>query len=342
VLQPNEFSHGLPARRWAEIAGGNTYPLLNRAVQSAYPPGSTFKLVTASAALRDGLITPESRMAPCSGALSLWHTVFHCWQHGGHGSLALHEAIARSCDVYFYQVGLRVGLERLMRQARSLGLGEKTGVDLPNERSGLVPSASYFDRRYKKHGWSKAVVVNMSIGQGELLLTPLQIATVAAQVATGGRRLQPYLVETVRDVDGRVWMRHSRQEHDGTLGLDPPTAQMLRDAMEAVVMEPGGTGGRARVPGVRVAGKTGTAQNPAGEDHGVFMAYAPADDPRIAIAVVIENGGHGATCAAPVAQRMIAEYLAPQTLAKAGGAKRDSTAARPAAQAAPGDSGAAD
>ena len=332
AYNPNEFTHGLSAERWKEIMTGTDFPLLNRAIQSAYPPGSTFKIVTSAAALRGHAITPETHLQSCGGFFTLGRTVFHCWQKHGHGSLALRDAITRSCDVFFYQVGLRVGVDRLADEARSLGLGDRTGVDLPDEKRGLVPSSSWFDRHLGKHGWTRAVAVNLAIGQGELLLTPLQIATVAAQVATGGRLPRPYLVETVRDVDGRVWMRHPAQERRGTLGLDLPDAQLLRDAMEAVVEDPSGTGGRARVPGVRVAGKTGTAQNPHGEDHGVFMAYAPADDPRIVVAVVVENGGHGATCAAPIAQHVLAACLAPQTLQPpAPGARAGAPAAVPAA-----------
>ncbi|MBI5837597.1 MAG: penicillin-binding protein 2 [Candidatus Eisenbacteria bacterium] len=339
AFDPNEFAHGVTARRWREIAEGAAFPLLNRAMQSAYPPGSTFKLVTASAGLRERLITPESRFQSCGGAFSLGNAVFHCWQHKGHGSLGLHDAIERSCDVYFYQVGLRLGVERLMRQAQELGLGVKTGVDLPSEQKGLVPTESWYLKRARAHGSNrrpgKGVAVNLSIGQGELLLTPLQIAMLAAQVGTGGRRARPYLVETVRDMDGRVWMRHHAETRDGVLGLDAAGVQQLRDAMEAAVENPSGTGGRARVPGVRVAGKTGTAQNPHGEDHAVFMAYAPADAPRIAIGVVIENGGHGASAAAPVAQRILAAMFAPQTLLPREGAARDSSGtARPAPAAA--------
>lgn len=326
AFDPNEFSRGLSAARWREIEQSRTFPLLDRAIQSSYPPGSTFKLVTAAAGLKGGKINPETRMMPCPGFFTLGHTVFHCWQHHGHGSLALRDAITRSCDVYFYQVGLRVGVDGIADEARAAGLGSVTGVDLPGEKGGFVPSIAWYNKRAGRHGGAfRGAAVNISIGQGEMLLTPLQIALLAAQVGTG-HRVEPYLVESIKDLEGRVIQKHRVSARPNSLGLDPASLQELRDAMESVVANPSGTGGRARVPGIRVAGKTGTAQNPHGKDHGVFMAFAPAEHPRIAVGVVIENGEHG-TNAAPVARRIIAAYLAPRTLTPEELAGTDSTGA---------------
>jgi penicillin-binding protein 2 len=324
AFDPNEFSRGISSARWKEIEESHSFPLLDRAIQSSYPPGSTFKLVTAAAGLKGGEITPETRLQPCPGFFTLGHTVFHCWQHHGHGSLALRDAITRSCDVYFYQVGLRLGVDGITDEARGLGLGTKTGVDLPSEKGGFVPSNAWYEKRAGRRGNFRGASVNLAIGQGEMLLTPLQIALLAAQVGTGGRLVEPYLVESIQDLEGHVIRRHRPVARENTLGLDAASLQELRDAMESVVNNPAGTGSRARVPGVRVAGKTGTAQNPHGKDHGIFMAFAPADHPRIAIGVVLENGEHG-TNAAPVARRIIAAYLAPQTLTAEERAGTDTT-----------------
>ncbi len=309
-FDPNEFSHGISTARWADINQGGSFPMLNRAIQAAYPPGSIFKLVTAATALRGDLLDAATRFASCAGGFNFGHRFFKCWQHSGHGSLVLREAIARSCDTYFYQVGLRVGLDRLSEEARDLGLGQKTGVDLPSERRGHVPTAEWYDRRYGKRGWTRAVLLNLAIGQGELLLSPLQIASVAAQIGNGGNRVTPYLVETVTDVEGRVFMRHKVESHP-SLSISPEQLRWLQEGMLAAT-GPGGTAGLARVAGVNVCAKTGTAQNPHGQDHAVFMAYAPAEDPRIAVGIVVENGGHGGSAAAPIAKRILEAWLKPE------------------------------
>ncbi len=305
AFDPNEFSQGLTAERWRQLSGGGGNPLLDRAIQGTYPPGSTFKVVTLLAALRSGAARSSSRFAACGGGYFFGGRLFHCWRHEGHGSLDLVEALAQSCDVYFYQLGLRIGLSRLETTAHALGLGQKTGVDLPQEKKGLVPGEAWYDQRWGAGRWRKGLLLNLAIGQGELLVTPLQLALVAAEVANGGRPVRPHLV-----AGGSDWAPRPLQPG---LELDAADWRVARTAMERVVSE--GTGGAARIPGVPMAGKTGTSQNPHGNDHALFMCYAPADQPRVALAIVVENGGHGGSAAAPRAGAALGAYFRPDTTA---------------------------
>ena len=304
-FDPNEFARGLSRARWNELVNDPAHPLLDRAIQSAYPPGSTFKVVTSLAGLAEHAFTPDTRFASCGGGYFYGGRFYRCWEHKGHGSLTLLDALARSCDTYFYQAGLHLGLKRLTEWARKLRLGERTGIDLPQERGGLVPTPEWFAKVGRKP--TGGAVLNIAIGQGELLVTPLQLAMLAATVASRGHTPKPHLVREIRDpMTGSV----RRVEAEETHGIDPDDDDwnQVIAAMERVVAA--GTGGRARVPDIRVAGKTGTAQNPHGQDHALFICFAPVDEPRVAIAVVAENAGHGGDIAAPVAGHALLMYLA--------------------------------
>lgn len=306
-FDPNEFAHGLSRERWQGLVTDPSYPLLDRAIQAGYPPGSTFKVVTSLAGLGEHAFDVDTRFAPCGGGYSYGGRYWRCWEHEGHGSLTLVDALARSCDVFYYQAGLRLGLRRLSDWARKLDLGERTGIDLPQEKPGRVPTPEWYEARHRRPGGG--VILNLAIGQGELLLTPLQLATLAATVANRGRVMRPHLMQAVRDrASGEVRRYEAREER--RVDVDAADWETLVEAMEKVVTS--GTGALARVPGVRVAGKTGTAQNPHGEDHALFIAFAPAEDPKVALAVVVENAGHGGSVAAPIAQRAIASYLLPE------------------------------
>jgi len=308
------------------LSEGGANPLLDRAIQGVYPPGSTFKIVTMSAALSRGVARAGTRFAPCAGGLIYGGRRFGCWEHKGHGSLDLIEALQHSCDVYFYQLGLRLGLAGLEETAKALGLGARTGVDLPQEARGLIPGAAYYDQRWGARGWRSGLLLNLAIGQGELLLTPLQLALITAEAAIDGRPLRPHVVERV---GGAPAFRPSRPVQPG-LPADSAIWHPVQEAMERVVAA--GTGGAARVPGVRVAGKTGTAQNPHGQDHALFVCYAPVDSPRVAVAIVIENAGHGGSVCAPRAGAMLRRLFLPDSLQRpvARPVPRDS--ARPAAR----------
>lgn len=311
-FDPNEFSRGISNARWKELNSGGAYPLLNRAIQSAYPPGSTFKVVTSLAGLRYGLIEPDTHMpVGCGGGYQFGGRYFRCWDHRGHGSTDLYRALANSCDVYYYQLGLRLGLEKLQTVARGMGLGEKTGIDLPAESRGLVPTNAYYDKRFGKDRWPRGVLLNLGIGQGELLTTPLQLALMTSLAANGGRPVRPHVVRSIANVP------EFRIEAPVEAGVQDSPAhwQALHDAMRRVIEA--GTAGRARLPGIAVGGKTGTAQNPHGEDHALFVCFAPVDTPRIAMAIVAENSGHGGSVCAPIAQHVMRRVLLGDTTAVA-------------------------
>jgi penicillin-binding protein 2 len=309
AFDPNEFSRGLSYARWSELSGKGANPLLNRAIQGTYPPGSTFKIVTMLAALRTGVANASSHFQSCTGSYFYGGRSFGCWKRTGHGSLDFPGAIQHSCDVYFYQVGVKLGLPQLEAAALAFGLGERTGIDLPQERRGLIPGTAWYDKRWGAGRWRKGLLLNLAIGQGELLVTPLQLALLACEVARDGVALRPHVV---KEVEGVAGYGHSKPVQSGVTA-DHAAWETLRQGLERVVDS--GTGTAARVPNVRVAGKTGTAQNPHGDDHALFVCYAPVEDPRITLAFVIENSGHGGSVAAPMAGAVLRRLFAPDTSA---------------------------
>ncbi|MGE5176675.1 MAG: penicillin-binding protein 2 [Hyphomicrobiales bacterium] len=311
---PNEFSTGISQARWDQLSEGGNFPLFNRAIQAAYPPGSTLKPFVALAGLLAGAIDPGTTFREtCVGTFQFGRRAFKCWIYPrGHGTLAMRDAIAQSCDVYFYQLGLRVGLERLSDFMRKIHLSERSGIDLPQERRGLFPDADWYDRRYGAGRWSRGLILNLAIGQGETSLTPVKLAQITALIANGGTLVRPHVLEAIeqngRPVTGLAVLRDTVETR---VDIPPRIVNAVRGAMEAVIYDPHGTGGNAKVDSVRVAGKTGTAQNPHGNDHALFICFAPVDDPRIAIAVLVENAGHGGTTAAPIAQKIMEAYFHP-------------------------------
>jgi len=310
-FDPNEFSNGITQERWNELSGGGNYPLFNRAIQAVYPPGSTLKPFTALAALEAGAITAGTYFAqPCTGQYRFGSRLFGCWKPEGHGSLALHDAIVRSCDVYFYQLGLRIGMERLADYMSKLRLSDKTGIDLPQERRGLFPDPAWYDKHFGPGRWSKGLVLNLAIGQGECGLTPAKLAQLAAFIANGGILWRPRLIRAV----GSELPSTSITPDDSmkqVVTVSTRNLDIIRSAMESVVSDPTGTGGQSRMDSVSVAGKTGTAQNPHGKPHALYICFAPVESPRIAIAVLVENAGHGSTAAAPVARKVLEAFFHP-------------------------------
>ena len=307
-FDPNEISGGLSAERWKELNDSGENAFLNRAMQGVYPPGSTFKIVSMLAALRFGVAKSTTTLQPCTGHYLFGERSFACWKPAGHGVLDFIAALQNSCDVYFYQLGPRIGLPHLIETARLLGLGERTGIDLPQERRGLIPDAAWYDRRYGTGHWRKGTLLNLVIGQGELLATPLQLALMTAEVAQRGRPLRPHVVQRVGDVPD---FRPERAPATG-LTADAETWNAVHAGLLRVVES--GTGTASRVPGLEVAGKTGTAQNPHGKDHALFVCYAPEEHPQIAMAIVVENSGHGGSIAAPLAARVLRRLFLPDSL----------------------------
>ena len=317
---PSLFASGISRGRWKRLLDHPLHPLTNRAVQGLYAPGSVFKIVTAAAALQEGRLSPEEELF-CGGSWRLGNRTYRCWQEGGHGELSLHRAIVESCDVYFYQVGHRVGIDALSRYAQAFGFGKRTGISLPDEKGGLVPSRKWKREKLGKSWW-EGETVTLAIGQGYILVTPLQMARMIAAVANGGDLYVPLLAQRVKEAEGER-ERIYRPQKAGRLPLRPSVLEEIRRALVGVVEEERGTGKAARIEGVKVAGKTGTAQvSKMGEkrlkpeelpyelrDHAWFVAYAPADDPKIAVAVLVEHGGHGGSAAAPLAREVIKKWL---------------------------------
>ncbi|ABB23454.1 penicillin-binding protein 2 [Pelodictyon luteolum] len=291
---------------WRAIISDPRKPLFNRTVQAVYPPGSIYKMVLAMAALEGNRIDPEQKVLD-NGVFTYGRRRFLSHGGRGHGWVNMRRAITVSSNLYFYRLIFDVGFAEWTRYGAMFGFGTETGIDLPGERSGLLPSTAYYDRRYGKGRWTKGYLVSLAIGQGELGATPVQLAAYAAAIANGGTLHQPHIASGYRDTEtGRFVPLPSLSR---PVPVSEASFRLIRESMEEVVRE--GTGQLAAVPGVRVAGKTGTAQNPGGKDHAWFIAFAPVDNPKIAIAVLAENAGFGGTISAPIAGKLIQHYLHP-------------------------------
>ncbi len=295
------FSGKIDPHLYQQLVNDPRKPLLNRATKGRYPPGSVWKMLVALAALNEGLITPASTFH-CAGGLQFGSRFFKC--HGAHGTIRLREALQFSCNSYFYQLGLRLGADRIAKYAHIFGFGKPTGIDIA-EASGFVPTTQWYDRRY--HHWTKALFLNLGIGQGEILVTPLQVAAYTAAIATRGIWHQPHLVRTLRD--RQTGELHAVEFTERKLPIPRQWFEAVIDGMDAVVNAPGGTATNAALPGIRVCGKTGTAQNPHGRDHSWFTCFAPRQNPQIVVTVIIENAGFGSTAAVPVARAFLQHYF---------------------------------
>ena len=307
LYDANLFSGVVPSDKWSEIMADSTYPLLNRALQGIYPPGSTFKAFTAAMALHYDKVKLESTFDPCYGHKRFGNRDFKCWKPGGHGRLNLHGAIVRSCDVYFYQLALACGMEEFSEFMPECHFGKLTGIDMPGEKAGISPTVDFFNQRYGPGGWTKYLIVNLGIGQGEILVTPLQMANLYAALANGGVIYKPHVVRRISASDGLV--QNITPVVVDTLPITQDQLEIIVEGLAGVVNEPEGTAGWIKVPGITLAGKTGTAQNPHGDDHAWFVCFAPVEEPEIAVAVIVENAGHGSTIAAPVARDVLKFYF---------------------------------
>jgi penicillin-binding protein 2 len=317
TYDPNLFPRGISPKDWVKLSNDPSHPLYNRAVQSVYPPGSTFKIVVSLAGLDSGKIDPDDTVT-CNGSLRTGRKVFRCWKRGGHGVVDFHKALVESCDVYFYTMGDRMGFDHIAEYARKLGLGSKTEIVLADEKPGLVPTTAW--KREKVHEpWYPADNFMNSIGQGFLQVSPIQAAQMIGAVANGGVFYQPLLLKRTRNRETGAEKVFAPVEKRRAV-FSPEALEEVRSALLGVTSEAGGTAHGAATPLAPVAGKTGTAQviaqkvpgmKLAGstQDHAWFIGYAPANDPKIAVAVLVEHGGHGGAAAAPVARKVIEEYL---------------------------------
>ncbi len=310
---PNLFSGVISQDIWNQVSSDSLHPLFDRAIKGTYPPGSTMKAVTAAMGLEDHIITPSTRFDPCHGAKQFGNRVFKCWTPRGHGSLGLIDAIIQSCDVYFYQLGLAGGIAAWTEMSGKLHFGQVTGIDMPGELPGINPTPEYMDRRYGDRGWTKFLVINLAIGQGEILVTPVQMAAFYAAIGNGGTLYKPRLVSTIISPAGDTM--YNEPEIIEKLPISQENLGYIKTGLAGVVNDPRGTAHQAAVKGFIVAGKTGTAQNPHGNDHAWFVCYAPAESPEIAIAVLVENAGHGGSMAAPVAGKILQRFFGVDTTA---------------------------
>ena len=303
-FSPNIFANGISSSDWQRLSSDADYPLTNRSVQGVYSPGSIFKVVTAVAALEEG-VTDRNRKIYCSGSFELAGHIFTCWEETGHGSLSMVDAIAHSCNVYFYTLGKDLGIERFNKYMQKFGVGEKTGIDLPAEAMGIIPSAQWKEREFKEI-WFPGDTINLSIGQGYLLLTPLQVQNVITAIAADGEIYKLHLVKKIISADGKI-VKEIKPEIYRKLNFSPDTFKIVKEGLRQTILT--GTGWRANIKELAVAGKTGTAQNPQGETHAWFIGFAPYENPEVCITVFLENGGEGGEAAAPIARAMLEKYF---------------------------------
>ncbi len=304
-FDPNKFVEGVTEQYWNELINNQKNPLLNRAIQGLYAPGSTFKIITALAGLEEGVITPDKILVNCTGGISLGQWTFGCWKKEGHGPVNLRRALVESCDVYFYEVGRILGIKKIHKYSTLLGLGTATGFS-SDEKSGLVPDDEW-KKNVKKASWFLGDTFNTAIGQGFLKVTPLQMARVMAIIANGGIKVTPYI------------MRGDEPKKEN-LNLDPKNLEIIKEALSGVVNEPAGTASGARSYIIKFGGKTGTVQVISKklkekvsyknvEHHAWFIGFAPVDNPEMAFSVIVEHGGSGGAVAAPVARNILEGYI---------------------------------
>jgi penicillin-binding protein 2 len=308
---PNLFARRLQSHEWKALIEAPYHPLQNRAIQNTYSPGSTFKIVMATAGLTEKIVDEHSTVL-CTGARGFYGRSFRCWKKGGHGTVDAHRALKLSCDIYFYLLGQKLGIERIARYSRIFGLGSPTGVEISGEKGGLVPDSAWSEK-VRGHKWYPGETISVAIGQGPVLMTPLQMATMTAMVANGGYRVVPHLVKG---------QPTAPPQH---VPLDEDALRIVREGLWAVVNEPGGTAYHsARVEGADMAGKTGTVQVIAQatrtdakalpfkyRDHAWFTSFAPLENPRLVVVIFAEHGGSGSRAAAPIAQALHAKFFAP-------------------------------
>ena len=303
-FDPAVFSGYTSQQNWDELNSGEDHALFNRATMSILPPGSTFKMVLACAALEEKTIK-DSWTVHCPGSFYFGGRVFK--DDAVHGTVNVYQAIGKSCDVYFYNLMLKVGFDAWTKYGQMFGFGSKTGIDLREENAGIMPSREYYDQIFGKNRWTTGYLISLAIGQGEVSVTPLQLADYAASIANSGKYFQPHIVRYVHD--DRTDKTYYTQYSERNIPISQGVFDEIRQGMELVVNGPGGTGHAAQIPDVIVAGKTGTAQNPHGKSHAWFISFAPFDNPKIALCVLVENAGWGGSFAAPIAKQLMEYYL---------------------------------
>ena len=341
TFEPNQFVHGLEQKYWKSLINNEMKPLTNKAISGLYPPGSTIKTLVALSALENGIIKPSDSFR-CKGKIELHGEKFHCWEKEGHGIVNLRKGIQRSCDVYFYEVARKLGVDRLSKTAKQFGLGKTVLSDFTEERSGVVPNTKW-KKKFIGQNWYIGETLHSGIGQGYFQSTPIQLCLMTAQIANGGFEIKPRIIFDKKKNDLRDYVKYKNENPDKSLKIDlainnfnlkplfknQENIRLIKDAMFASSNEPGGTSYRHRMidPKFTFAGKTGSSQikrfteaqrtaevkqndlNYKDRDHALFIAFAPYNDPKYAISVVVEHGGSGGKAAAPIAKKVIKKVL---------------------------------
>jgi penicillin-binding protein 2 len=326
AFDPNKFAVRIKAKDWREIADNPDHPMLNRAIQAQQAPGSTFKPFVALSALETGTIDDKFQVH-CPGGITLYGHYYHCWEKQGHGTVALHQGIVHSCDVYFYTIGSKEGIDNMAFYADMAGMGHPTGIDLPHEASGIVPSEKWKLRNYRQK-WYAGETPSVAIGQGALTVTPIQLARAIGGLAMGGIWYHPHLLKNP-----------DKPSKPDTWHLNPDNVKLVVDGMYGVVNEGGGTGGRARLPYVDVCGKTGSAQVASNEvtkgssarnlkDNGWFEAFAPCHAPEIVVVALFEHGEHGWLAAGIVKDVLMAYFDKKKRLSEEASAEKQALTAK--------------
>ncbi len=309
-FDPRQFSGKVSPQLFSELANDPASPLLHRAVMSQYPPGSTWKMLIAIAGLQEGVINENSTFV-CQHGFTFGGRLYKC--HGSHGAISVRRAIQTSCNAFFNQLALKLGQEKFEKYGKMFGFGQPTYIDIPNEKKGILPTREWLTKNYGQGGVSRGRLINYGIGQGEILATPLQMAVYTAAIANEGTYYQPHVVRGVEN----HWT-HKIEEisfYKKELPINKSIFKIVKDGMFDVVNH-GGTGGGSAIPGLDVCGKTGTAENPHGQDHAWFVCFAPKDNPKIALCVFVENAGFGGQVAAPIARELLMQYFYPERAKK--------------------------
>ncbi len=321
TFDQNDFIGGISSKKWKALMSNPGKPMINKTIQAEYPPASTYKILTSLAALEEKVIDEHSTFF-CPGFYRFGRRRYQCWKRNGHGEISVVNAIAQSCDVFFYQSGEKTGVDPLAQYANGSGLGRSTGIKLDHERRGLIPTSAWKKRRFKE-AWQAGETLSISIGQGFNLVTPLQMAVFISAVGNGGTLHRPRLVKSIEDSDSNI-VKSIEPEITGGLPASKETLSLVQKGLLEVIHGDRGTARQIRIKGINIAGKTGTAQvfsRKAGEkfdneklgrtlrDHAWFVCYAPAENPVIAISVIIEHGEHGSSTAAPIAGALIGQYI---------------------------------
>jgi penicillin-binding protein 2 len=312
TFDQSAFVGGISRENWTSLISNPFRPMSNRAIQGEYPPGSTYKIITALAGLQENVIDTET-ILHCPGFYKFGNRVYRCWKKPGHGKVDILKAVAESCDVFFYQVGEQLGVDRLAWYAKASGLGSPTGIQLDHESSGLIPTAAWKQQR-TGIPWQRGETLSLAIGQGFNLTTPLQMAALIAAVANDGKLYKPVILDAIKSLDGSIVYQEIPRVV-GKLPVSADTLNIVKEGLWLAVNGEKGTARRIQLKHIQISGKTGTSQvvsrrdDEREEEHAWFVAFAPSDDPRIAVSVIVEHGEHGSGAAAPIAREIVKTYL---------------------------------